>query len=568
MKTANHLTDPIASERPFLTRLGLRLVAIIAGCAAAFLLAYLIMLPVMILGQKLGPGLGSTAWGLGICGGYLVYRLLCKRFKLILRSKSGLDELFEKEENEVEDSASTLYEGGSEQIIDDAALTENEALSENENATEPALERVEEVELNENEIKPTVEPIIEEEKVPQSEEQLQKVEEVSSVSKALTDTENKNTGVISIETKPDKAPKRRNTKRIKKICLIIAAIILAVGLLFVGRVLYLRIHTKTEHEQLVQSIKEKIDEGTIKRKEIEECVTTLEYCEENHAYCKYNHRKVIEELLDLYIQHAIDYSKTNIENSNIVARQLFKWGEKDIGRICDKYYLKEKTEEKYIYLEPVKINGMEPVDFITKDIHNYIKIAVGILEYAAEQGDAPSQFVLGCCYGGCDYTTDENVWYSYTMLGNKVDYKKSSYWYLQAAERGNASAMGNLGGAYLNGNGVTLNEEKGVYWIQRAANLNSGYFQRVLGDLYRDGVRMKIGSHIETRKTTDYSHHSDCIRSYWDSNTMNLVYVYKEDVPDYKTILPIDIKQAQYWWNLAAENGDETAKERLQQIYD
>ena len=49
---------------------------------------------------------------------------------------------------------------------------------------------------------------------------------------------------------------------------------------------------------------------------------------------------------------------------------------------------------------------------------------------------------------------------------------------------------------------------------------------------------------------------------------MNLVYVYKEDVPDYKTILPIDIKQAQYWWNLAAENGDETAKERLQQIYD
>ena len=116
--------------------------AIIAGCAAAFLLAYLIMLPVMLLGQKLGPGLGSTAWGLGICAGYLVYRLLCKRFKLKLRYRKGEEELYEKEENEVANSASLLYEGGCEQITDDVALTGNETLSEDENATEPAPEIV------------------------------------------------------------------------------------------------------------------------------------------------------------------------------------------------------------------------------------------------------------------------------------------------------------------------------------------------------------------------------------------------------------------------------------------
>ena len=554
-------TDPSPSERPFLTRLGLRLVAVIAGCAAALLLAYLIMLPTMLLGIKLGPGLGSTAWGLGIGAGYLVYRLLCKRFKLILRSKSGLDELFEKEENEVANSTSSLHESNGHQIMY-GALTENETLPENEDATDPTQEITEDVILDENEIKPITEPKIEEEEAPQNEEQFQRVEEVSSISNALSDTEKESDSAIieSVEPQPNKAPKRRNNKRIKNVCLIISSVFLVVGLAFAAWVINLRINAKTEHEQLVQSIKEKIAEGTITRNEVEECIKTLEYCEENHSYCNFNHQKTIEKMLDSYIQHLVDYCKTNVEKSVIVATQLFKWDRTDMGRYCDKYYKGEKSESiGYEY------------------VHNYTKIAVKILENAAEgpgvtplpisiklKGDADSQFALGCFYAGSDYSSDEIIWRSYTMLGNNVDYKKAAYWYLQAAEQGHSAAMGNLGSAYMKGSGVPQDEEKGIYWIQKAANLGNAFFQRRLGDYYSEGIQVESGSHKETRKSTEYRF--DMIRCYWDYSRGQTIYVYQVDVPDYKTILPKDIEQAKYWWKLAANNGDETAKERLSQL--
>lgn len=121
------------------------------------------------------------------------------------------------------------------------------------------------------------------------------------------------------------------------------------------------------------------------------------------------------------------------------------------------------------------------------------------------------------------------------MLGDDVDNNKAAYWFLQAAEQGDITAMGNIGICYLEGTGVTKNEYKGCYWIQRAANLGDSSRQTKLGDLYRDGVVVRISS--------SYPYH-------------------------YDTIIPKDITQAMYWWNLAAEGGDETAKERLQQIYD
>ena len=492
MKTAN---DPIDSNRPFLTRLGLRIVAIISGCVAAALLAYLIMLPVMLIGIKLGPGLGSTAWGLGIFAGYIVYRQLCKRFKLTLRSKSGVDALFEKDENEVDNSASTLYEGCSEQIIDDAALTENETLSGDENVTELVPKIVEEVTMDESDLMASEDSIAEEVEISQSENDVE-----SSRTKALDDTEMRilDTTIESDETTPNKAPTRRNSKRIKKNCIIIASIILAIGLFFVGRAIYIRVHTKAEHDQLVLNIKSKIEDGTIQHNEIEEAFSILRDCNNNNSYCNYDHFSAINELRDMYFQHLIDYCKINLEKSSFIAKDIFSWYNSSMG--------------------------MSSTDF---------RIAVEILEYAAEQGDPRSQCMLGGYYGGKDFVY--GGWNDYTMLGNDVNHEKEAFWYLQAAEQGETTAMGNVGTCYLEGRGAPINEYKGCYWIQRAANLGDSFHQRRLGDLYRDGVVVRISS--------SYPYH-------------------------YDTIIPKDITQAMYWWNLAAEGGDETAKERLQQIYD
>jgi TPR repeat protein len=534
MKTAN---DPIDSNRPFLTRLGLRIVAIISGCVAAALLAYLIMLPVMLIGIKLGPGLGSTAWGLGIFAGYIVYRQLCKRFKLTLRSKSGVDALFEKDENEVDNSASTLYEGGSEKTTDGNALIENVNIAEEGNAKEAASEIEEEVTMNESEITVTEDSIAEDVEVSQSEERFKRNDVESSRTKALDDTEmrNVNTTIESDKTIPNKAPTRRNTKLIKKIFIIIASIVSAVCLFFVIRACYLPIHCKTKHKILVQTIEGKITDGTIIRNELEEALKQNKQCE-SRRFCKFDHSKAQQEMIDLYIQYLEEYCKTNIDKADSITKEMFKWDQSEL----DQYFTYDNGNE-YRYYDKNEI-GVK--------VAYYSIVAFSILSYAAEHGDSDSQLSLGLIYEGvnCSSDNEEKPWRNYTMIGEKVDPVKAAYWYLQAANQGNSSAMGNIGSCYLEGHGVSKNLYKGCYWVQRAANLGDPFHQRRLGDLYRDGVVEK-SYHTEKRKNY-----------YWGYDNIT--------VYDYDTIIPKDIKQAMYWWNLAADAGDETAKERLQQIYD
>ena len=108
------------------------------------------------------------------------------------------------------------------------------------------------------------------------------------------------------------------------------------------------------------------------------------------------------------------------------------------------------------------------------------------------------------------------------------------------------------------------------YLIKSAAERGNAFYQCRLGDFYRDGVKMQVGTHKETRKDTDggWYDSEDKVREYWDDYRLEWVTVYQIEVADYKTILPKDMKQAKYWWKKAADNGNETAKERLQQIYE
>ena len=79
-----------------------------------------------------------------------------------------------------------------------------------------------------------------------------------------------------------------------------------------------------------------------------------------------------------------------------------------------------------------------------------------------------------------------------------------------------------------------------------------------------DGVKVKVGSHQETYTTRDYQG-SHYIREYFSGYSM--FYVYPKTVDDYETLIVKDIEQAKYWWKKSAAQGNEAAKERLQQIY-
>jgi hypothetical protein len=123
----------------------------------------------------------------------------------------------------------------------------------------------------------------------------------------------------------------------------------------------------------------------------------------------------------------------------------------------------------------------------------------------AEQGDAGAQYRLGRRY--------------YEGNGVTKDYTKAVFWIRKAAEQGNKKAQFRLGHCYRNGDGVSENRTQAVYWFRKAAEKG------------HSGAQYRLG----------YCYH------------------YGEGVPK-------DLKQAVYWYRKAAEKGDLLAPYELKEI--
>lgn len=177
------------------------------------------------------------------------------------------------------------------------------------------------------------------------------------------------------------------------------------------------------------------------------------------------------------------------------------------------------------------------------------------VEQAAYQGDAECQCLLGHIY----------LFAQESFTFGDYDYEKSTYWYNQAAQNGNVIAYNNLGIAYKEGRGVEVNMRKAVEWLKKGAEAGNDYAQANYGDLFMEGVKIKAGSHKETRTTSEYQ--SDRLKEYYDYERGQTMYVYNEVIDDFETLVPKDIEQAKSWWRKAAAQGNEHAKERLQKVY-
>lgn len=190
------------------------------------------------------------------------------------------------------------------------------------------------------------------------------------------------------------------------------------------------------------------------------------------------------------------------------------------------------------------------------------------IEKLAEGGNDKAQFILATKYKGYDYSQTQNSYGNY--YNDEIDLDKAAYWYQLSATQGHGAAQNNLGVCYAKGEGVTKDLRKAVYWYMKSAQNGDDYGQLNLGNCYRDGVRVKIGSHKETRKIRGHlnSINGEKIKEYYDYNTHDFVKIYSVDVDDFETIIPKDIEQAKFWWEKSAAQGNQHAKERLQKIYD
>lgn len=193
---------------------------------------------------------------------------------------------------------------------------------------------------------------------------------------------------------------------------------------------------------------------------------------------------------------------------------------------------------------------------------DHIERGIKILINAAEKGDAEAQFTLGCIYAGAIYNYKGTTWHEDrirfmmgreindeseghsliykwpTMMNTKINYEKAAYWWNQAAIQGNASAMGYLANAYRYGRGVEKNLCKATELMRVAAEKDNSWAQLNYGDMFRDGdVWIRI-----------------------DSVSINGDYFVIRVKPN--------IKKAKEWWKKALENGNESAKERLEKIYE
>lgn len=184
---------------------------------------------------------------------------------------------------------------------------------------------------------------------------------------------------------------------------------------------------------------------------------------------------------------------------------------------------------------------------------SYRDEAFRYIENEAYNNNASAQYTLGQLY----FFADNYV---------RQDTTKAVYWWNEALKQEYIPAYNNLGLAYEEGLGVEKNMRKAVDILKMGAEKGEPYAQANYGRMYRDGVTIKVGSHKETRTTHNYM--SDRIREYWDNTREQTMYVYMVDVDDYEVLIPQDIEQAKYWWQKAAAQGNEYAKELLQKVYE
>jgi hypothetical protein len=110
-----------------------------------------------------------------------------------------------------------------------------------------------------------------------------------------------------------------------------------------------------------------------------------------------------------------------------------------------------------------------------------------------------------------------------------------------------------MGIAYKLGWGVDKDMKKAIEYLKKGAESGDAKAQCNYGDLFRNGVKIRTGSHVVKEPQYIYGH-------YYGTESIT--------IQDSLVLLPRDIAQAKYWWEKAAAQGNQFAKEHLQKVYE
>ena len=152
---------------------------------------------------------------------------------------------------------------------------------------------------------------------------------------------------------------------------------------------------------------------------------------------------------------------------------------------------------------------------------------------SAEQGNMNAQRNLGLIY----------------IEGNLVsqDFEKSLYWFKKASEQGDEMSMGVM---YESGEGVQQNYKQALYWFKKASEQGYAKSQYSLGDMYDNGIGTP-----QNYKQAAYWYKKSAEQGY-DKAQWNLGDMYYNGKG-----VSRNYKQAYIWYSLSVSQGNSDAIE-------
>ena len=164
---------------------------------------------------------------------------------------------------------------------------------------------------------------------------------------------------------------------------------------------------------------------------------------------------------------------------------------------------------------------------------NTIDTIEGLIRRANE-GDPEAQYKLGWRYAAGRNVTQND--------------KEGVKWLRKAAEQGHTKSQNILGMMYSIGHGVRQDYVEGVKWLRKAAEQGLAQAQHDLGTMYAIGN----GEFVEGVKWLRKAAEQGLAQAQHDLGTM---YANGHGVPQ-------DYVESHLWWNLAAAQGNEEARQK------
>jgi TPR repeat protein len=204
--------------------------------------------------------------------------------------------------------------------------------------------------------------------------------------------------------------------------------------------------------------------------------------------------------------------------------------------------------------------------------------AVRWLQAAAEQGDAAAQADLASMIlHGYGLAVDDQAalewvrrscaqnhergqqlmgWMYESGRGVARDWVAAMKWYRLAAEQGSEIAQSNIGNLYLQGRGVAQDSREAVRWFRLAADQGESHAQNHLGLLYERGEGGLPASDREAIRLFRAAADQENAKGQWNLGRM---YASGRGVT-------ADAGEAIKWWQRAAAQGHEGAREALSKL--